>query len=57
MVIKTLPGMAQAAAASIDAMSWTEIVGTLAGDDTIFAIFRSEAAALGYTGELNKMLK
>lgn len=56
-VIKTLPGMAQAAAASIDAMSWAEVVGTLAGDDTIFILLRSNDAALNFTAELNKMLK
>lgn len=56
-VIKTLSGMAQAAAASIDAMNWTEVVGTLAGDDTIFVILRSNDAAFNFTAELNKMLR
>lgn len=36
VVIRTLPGMAQAAAAAVDAMKIPEIAGTLAGDDTIF---------------------
>ena len=56
-VVKTLSGMAQAAAASIDAMSWSEVVGTLAGDDTIFVLLRNSDAAINFTSELNKMLK
>ena len=37
IVIKTLPGMAQGAAAALDAVRLEGIVGTIAGDDTIFA--------------------
>jgi len=36
IVLKTYPGMAQAAAAAIDSMEFNEIMGTIAGDDTIF---------------------
>ena len=39
-VIKTHVGMANAACAAIDAMQWKGIVGTLAGDDTIFVLCR-----------------
>lgn len=45
IVIKTLPGVAQAAAAAIDAMHWHEIMGTIAGDDTILMITRSAKSA------------
>lgn len=40
VVIKTLPGAAQAAAAALDALDMNEIVGSLAGDDTIFIVVR-----------------
>jgi len=40
VVIKTLPGAAQAAAAALDALDLKEIVGSLAGDDTIFIVVR-----------------
>ena len=40
-VIKTHGGMANAAAAAIDAMNWEGIVGTLAGDDTVFVLCRN----------------
>lgn len=36
VVIRTLPGTAQAVAYGIDYMKWPEILGTVAGDDTIF---------------------
>lgn len=57
IVVKTLAGMAQAAAASVDAMNWSEVVGTLAGDDTIFIVLRSADSAGTLTEQLNKMLK
>lgn len=41
LVIKTVPGMAMAVAASLDAMNWHEIVGSIAGDDTIMCAIRS----------------
>ena len=40
IIIKTLPGMAQAAAHAIDTLSLKEILGTIAGDDTIFVALR-----------------
>lgn len=42
LVIKTMPGMANAVAATLDQMENSKIVGTLAGDDTIFCAFRNE---------------
>jgi len=38
LVLKTSVGSAQPVAASIDAENWPEVVGTLAGDDTILVI-------------------
>ena len=37
VVIKTLPGLGQAAAMAIDAMRALDMVGTLGGDDTVFS--------------------
>ena len=45
LVVKCMTGMAQAVCASMDAMHWQNFVGTLAGEDTIFIVCRSEAAA------------
>ncbi len=41
LVIKTVSGMAMAVAAALDAMKFPEIVGCIAGDDTIMAAVRS----------------
>jgi transcriptional regulator of arginine metabolism len=40
LVLKTITGAGNAAAASIDAAGFEEIVGTIAGDDTIFVLVR-----------------
>ncbi len=55
--VRTLAGMAHAAASAVDAMSLTDFVGCLAGDDTIFILLRSESSAVVIAQELNKMLK
>ncbi|HEX5437776.1 MAG TPA: arginine repressor [Gemmatimonadaceae bacterium] len=44
IVLHTLPGGAQPIAVAIDAEEWAEVLGTLAGDDTILIICRSNAA-------------
>lgn len=42
IILKTLPGNAQAAGALIDNLEWDEIMGTICGDDTCLLICRSE---------------
>ena len=41
LVVKTVSGMAMAVAAAIDAMKWNEILGSIAGDDTIMIAVRT----------------
>lgn len=41
VIIKTLPGSANVAAEMIDSLRWPEILGTLAGDNTILMIVRT----------------
>lgn len=55
IVVKTLSGMAQAAAAALDAMDFPEVVGTIAGDDTIFMVVRSEESARRLVYKLRSM--
>ena len=45
VVIKCRSGMASAVCAEIDLLDMKDVVGTLAGDDTIFVLMRSEQAA------------
>ena len=57
VIVKTLPGMAQAAASAIDSLKWPDIVGTIAGDDTIMIICRAEKIAEELVSKFNKLLK
>ena len=54
--IKCFSGMANAACAAIDSMKWNGVVGTIAGDDTIFVLCRDESAAEIFTANLEKTL-
>ena len=44
LVLKTLPGSAHAIAASLDRLRLPEVVGTVAGDDTLFVAVNDQAA-------------
>ncbi|MGI6703364.1 MAG: arginine repressor [Clostridia bacterium] len=56
VVIKTIPGAAQGAAAAIDALNWPEVVGTIAGDDTIFVLTRNEKNSVEAMEKLKKLI-
>lgn len=57
VVVKTLPGMAEASASAVDTLKWSEIVGTIAGDDTIMIVCRAELIAEELVNRLSKMIK
>lgn len=57
VVIKCSAGMAQAVCSMLDGMMLSGIVGTLAGDDTIFLLTRSENDAVSLVSELRFMIK
>ena len=56
VVIKTLSGMAQAVCAALDSNDYKAVVGTIAGDDTIFIACRSSQLAVNLTEELKKLI-
>lgn len=56
VVIKCFSGMANAACAAIDSMNHNEILGSIAGDDTIFILCSSEDVAQRFTNKLRTML-
>lgn len=56
LVIKTVSGMAMAVAAALDAMRWNEIVGCIAGDDTIMCAVRSVDDTILVMDKMKKML-
>ena len=45
VLIKTLPGMAQAVASAIDSLKLSETLGTIAGDDALLIVCRTDACA------------
>ena len=57
VVIKTLPGLGQAAAMAIDAMRASDVVGTLGGDDTGFVVMRNNDAADRFRKQAHDILK
>ncbi len=57
VVVKTMPGLASAAGAAVDAMDLPDLVGSLAGDDTVILIMRTDRAADELCAELHEMLK
>ena len=56
IVIHTLPGLANAAASALDAMSRSVVLGTLAGDDTVIAIMRDSNSAAAFCGEIRSLM-
>ena len=56
VVIKCYTGMANAVCSKLDTVGYIGIVGTLAGDDTIFVLMRTEADALELLDELSSFI-
>jgi len=56
IVIHTLPGLANAAASAMDAMNMSVVLGTIAGDDTVFIVMRDSNAAATLCGEIKSLL-
>ncbi len=56
IVIKCYTGMANAACAVLDAMNHEGVVGTLAGDDTIFVLMRDEKMAVALVENIRKLI-
>lgn len=56
LVIKTVSGMAMAVCAAIDAMKWNEVVGSIAGDDTIMCAIRSVDDTIQVMDKISKIV-
>ena len=56
LVIKTVSGMASAVCAALDAMKWHEIVGSIAGDDTIMCAVRSVDETVEVMDKIRKIV-
>lgn len=56
VIVKTTPGSANAVAAGLDHADWREIIGTLAGDDSILVVVKPKSAAPFLVNKLKSML-
>ena len=57
LIMKAVSGMAMAVAAAVDALKLDEIVGCIAGDNTIMMAMRSESAAAQVMDKLRRMIE
>jgi len=57
LVIKTVAGMAMAVAAALDAIHFQEVVGCIAGDDTIMCAVRSVDDTIIVMEKIKKMVE
>ena len=55
IVVKTLSGSANVAAEALDNLGWSEILGTIAGDNTIFIVVRNESDTAEITGRIRRL--
>lgn len=56
IVLKTTSGMAQGVCVELDTMKWDGVLGTIAGDDTIFIVVSSGSRAASLTSEFKKII-
>ena len=57
LVIRTVPGMAMGVAAALDALNWEEILGSIAGDDTVMCVARTLDEASSVAERLKSILQ
>jgi transcriptional regulator of arginine metabolism len=57
VVVRTVAGGAQPMATALDHEGWNEIVGTIAGDDTVLVICLDTRRAVEVESRLKKMLE
>ncbi len=57
IVVKTLSGSANVAAEALDSMHWPEVLGTLAGDNTVLLIIRSNEETITVTSRIRELMK
>lgn len=56
LVVKTVSGMAMAVAAALDALQFSGVVGSIAGDDTVMCAIRKEEDVLVVMEKINKLI-
>lgn len=56
VVLKTISGAAQAVGYALDSFTWEEIIGSIAGDDTVMIVVRNEKSAKQLVSRLTKYI-
>lgn len=56
VILKTLPGLANAACATLDTMQIDNLAGTIAGDDTAFLAMKDSQSAIEFCREIDEMI-
>lgn len=54
VVVRTLPGTAQAVAFAVDYMKWPEVLGSIAGDDTVFLACENKKDVLALVARFDR---
>jgi transcriptional regulator of arginine metabolism len=57
LVLKTASGSAWAVTEALDQVGWTEVIGTIAGDDTVLVITRSQRHRQQIAGRIQQLIK
>ena len=57
IVVKTLNGSANVAAEALDSLHWPEILGSIAGDNTILLVIRARDEVAGVVARIQDMMK
>ncbi|OGS68212.1 MAG: arginine repressor [Firmicutes bacterium RBG_13_65_8] len=57
VLVKCLPGTANAIAVILDRIQWSEVVGSIAGDDTILLVTRDDSQVEGLVTKLRNMMR
>ena len=56
IVMRTISGMAMAAAAALDSLDWREVLGCIAGDDTIMCVLRTPEDGESFINKVNELM-
>jgi transcriptional regulator of arginine metabolism len=56
VIVKALPGTAPGVAAAVDHFNWPELIGTVAGDDTVLAVVKPTSAAPAVVERLRELM-
>lgn len=57
VVVKTIPGGAATVGSALDVSGWTEIIGTVAGDDSIFVLVKPKETAESVAARIHDLIR